>query len=279
MEPLDFSGDLSALFNYQDDALLSYGLMVPDTGADAAVEPALDQLDHSWIVDSLDTYRGAQVPQPPPIQCDPHLAGLNHELSQQLHAWNQRLKVGASIELPRSLDQPLNSTEVEHSNPFRDALQAMSKLVAIGQRYKSRPSIVIVLQLLTAYLQVVGLCDHLFTRLQGQLQDTTGSKSQPMQSLPGLQLAGVTVQQGDLQTKILVQAILHYFQTFEKALSLPRELCLYEPQMGREGLLDQDQDQVLIQALLRSEIPGIEGLRSLASLRNNIAQVRRHLSI
>lgn len=279
MEPLDFSDELSTFLCDQADTLLSYGVMTPPIGPDTIFRSAaVAQPGHSWNRDFSDSNSSMDISQPLEVQCDSQIAGLNLELSQQLDAWNQSV-----VASPRKADQPSSSIDIDSSNTFSDALQAMSNLVAIGQSYTTRPSIVIILQLLTAYLQVVSLCNHIFRRLREQLQDTTASKGQGMQSLPGLQLAGVVVQQGDLQTKILVQATLHYFQVYEKVLSLPPDLCLYVPQAqtSSEGLLDQEseQDQMLINALLQILKSGNEGPSSLVSLRKNVAQVRWHLSI
>lgn len=45
-----------------------------------------------------------------------------------------------------------------------------------------------------------------------------------MQPLPGLQLAGFSIQQGGLQIKIMIEVILYQFTTMERLLGLPAEL-------------------------------------------------------
>lgn len=61
-----------------------------------------------------------------------------------------------------------------------------------------------------------------------------------LQPLPGLQLAGFSIQQGGLQIKIMIEVILYQFTTMERLLGLPAELRVATTQQeadnaGRDG--------------------------------------------
>ena len=265
--------DLSGLFECQDD---SNGSMAPNLGADTDAL-ARSQQGNSWTVDSLDLY----VPTESSVEFEgsPQLALLNYDLSQQLEAWRKTFQSSGSNCSPNENESSFESLGSEKSNPFSDALQAMSKLVAITQGYKKRPANVIILHFITAYLQITALCNHMFVRLHHLLRDALEPQGQSLQVLPGIHLAGILVQQGDLQAKALVHAILHNFQSLEKALSLPPELCLYWPQEAPKGLLCSEQDQFVIKMLVRDGPSGAEGSHYIESLRNNVTQVRQRLAI
>ncbi|KAF4625319.1 hypothetical protein G7Y89_g12847 [Cudoniella acicularis] len=103
---------------------------------------------------------------------------------------------------------------------FGETLNNTSNLLAILQSYKkSSPqnlSIIVLLNLLSAYLQIVTIYDKLLQCLCKQL-----SSSSPSQILPGLQLAGFSVQQSNLQTKLLMDVMLHQLAAMEQVLGLP----------------------------------------------------------
>lgn len=213
-------------------------------------------------------------------ESDPGLAELNHDLSKQLYAFTRGSTPSPSRK--RSSGQISDCDETTDSlNPFGDALQGISKFLSVVQSYQARPTIIITLNLLTAYLHVVAICNHLFMLLIHQLQSNSSEpKTEGFQPLPGLQLAGVAVQQGDLQMKILTQAVLHHFQALETALGLPPDLCISGPQEFQSGLLGDALGQGLDwKEIICSGIPNAAGLDTLASLRANILHVRQLLQI
>lgn len=124
--------------------------------------------------------------------------------------------------------------------------------------------LITMLDILSAHTQIVSIYDELLQRLCARLRGTarsdahgpsssgSGSSSssaptaqpQPQptfEALPGLQLAGFPVLQGTLQVKILMQAIMHYFESLEKELSLPAELRVSKrTDMYPGGLIGRD---------------------------------------
>ena len=124
----------------------------------------------------------------------------------------------------------------------------------------SSVSFVCVLHLLSSYLQIVAIFDGLFHQLY-ELQCRSGAPSPwlvtGLQTLPDLRLAGFPVQQGSLQTKILIQAIQHQFELTEKILGLPVELRVSDRrEVYRMGLLQNDGAKPLLQAILNEQYGG-----------------------
>jgi hypothetical protein len=131
-------------------------------------------------------------------------------------------------------------------NPFGEALCYTSELLTIIRLFVQQhvvddsllPSsssvfgtinLVTMLDILSAHTQIVSIYDGLLQRLYAKLRNGMGQEASELsaprlQTLPGLQLAGFLVSQGNLQTKILIQAIKHQLETLEKELSLPAEL-------------------------------------------------------
>ncbi|KAJ4392131.1 hypothetical protein N0V93_005754 [Gnomoniopsis smithogilvyi] len=212
-------------------------------------------------------------------ESDPGLAELNHYLSKQLYAFTTGSPLSSSRK--QSPGQISESDETVQSPNPGDALQGISKFLSVVQSYQTRPTIIITLNLLTAYLHVVAICNHVFIRLNSQLQNRSSEhKTEEFQPLPGLQLAGVVFQQGELQMKILTQAILHHFQALEETLGLPPDLCISGPQEVQNGLLGDASGRGLDwKGIICSGIPNAAGLDTLASLRANILQVRQLLQI
>lgn len=133
---------------------------------------------------------------------------------------------------------------------------------------KDNPSVgvIVVLNLLSAYLQLVGIHQRLLQCLCKVLHDASASSPSPpswpfspaaavpaeasssarsdlqeeLQPLPGLQVAGFSIQQGGLQIKIMIEVILYHFSTMERLLGLPAELRVATTQReadnaGRDG--------------------------------------------
>lgn len=212
-------------------------------------------------------------------ECDQRLTALNHELSKQISACSGSLGLSNHGSRKRSIDSLSGMERDGNSHHFGDALQGMSELVTITQSYQSKPSTIVTLHLLTAYLQMVTLSKQLMTRLLQQFD--SGSKAMPgaeeIRALPGLQLAGVVVHQGDLKAKVFVQAVLHYFEALEKKLGLPQHLCVSGTGEAQQGLLCDGQAQSLISGFLNSPSPTEAGLDDIVLVRDTISQVRRVL--
>lgn len=175
---------------------------------------------------------------------------------------------------------------------FGDALSDVSEFLLIIQSYRSLPQenategarlgIIVMLNLLSAYLQIIAIYNKLLQCLCSQLFGSASSSSSccsspspaysstsildhgeaRLQTLPGLQLAGFAIRQGNLQTKIIVDAMLHYFASVERLLGLPAELCVtdksrrntsYSRQDTGGGLFESDEHiRGLLAALINS---------------------------
>ncbi|KAI0449057.1 hypothetical protein F5B21DRAFT_495604 [Xylaria acuta] len=147
-------------------------------------------------------------------------------------------------------------------NPFGEALCYTSELLTIIRLFprqalgdaSSSPStsvfgtinLVAMLDILSAHTQIISIYDGLFQRLYAKLRSAVGQEAPDLsasrlQTLPGLQLAGFSVLQGNLQTKILMQAMMHQLKTLEKELSLPAELCVSkQTETYLDGLVRRD---------------------------------------
>ncbi|KAH8820160.1 hypothetical protein F5884DRAFT_826586 [Xylogone sp. PMI_703] len=242
------------------------------------------------------------------------------------------------------------------ANMFGDALNDTSEFLIILQSYASsgpgtpqRISIIVILNLLSAYLQIVAIFERLFWCLCKQLFDNNaaspasflpfsdiktdetrrGSESisdnycihitpnnndnnsagiqdgDGVQTLPGLRIAGFSVSQGNLQTKILVHAILHQFEMIERVLGLTDELRVTDKRgeedrspsgMSNSGLFDQHKSaRALLEAVSTGNQWGCHnqqqvtatieddkdnfGLKALSSLREMINRVRVFLNM
>ncbi|CAG8958607.1 hypothetical protein HYFRA_00009924 [Hymenoscyphus fraxineus] len=190
---------------------------------------------------------------------------------------------------------------------FGHALRNTSEFVAIIQSYgagrstpqspNSSPSLGVIatLKILSVYLQVIAIYDRLLGQLHEQLCNSTSqagfnAESFPgLQTLPGLQLAGLPVNEGNLQTKILIQAILHQLETIENLLGLPAEFRVADRQnVHTRGLLDDERARSLMKAAMTEGRYGThvamddpqEGseLGALASLKRNIQNITQFLA-
>jgi hypothetical protein len=199
---------------------------------------------------------------------------------------------------------------LSNCNPFGDVLRSTSEFLAIIQSYgladrsppgcsdthdaqmihPSKPplGVIIILNLLSSYLQIIAIYDNLFLRLYELLCGTSQKRSvTDLQTLPGLRLAGFPVQQGNLQTKILIQAIKHQFEMLEKVLGLPAEFRVSDRRDDvYTGLIEDQRAQSLLNAVMNKEnnvgstqvvTENVWGLRALGSLRGNMEKVRLFL--
>ncbi|KAK3317500.1 hypothetical protein B0T19DRAFT_435104 [Cercophora scortea] len=151
--------------------------------------------------------------------------------------------------------------------------------------------ILVVLNLVAAYLQIVTIYDKLLRFICSRLFDQSpipagtsssvstssyssrrpsvasfgnipGEASQ-LQILPGLQLAGFFVQQGTLQTKLLIVTMLHQFEAIERLLGLPAEFRVTDrigpddEEAGR-GLFQRDKRAKNVMTAVMSNIGTVE---------------------
>lgn len=255
-------------------------------------------------------------------ECDIRLSQLSLDLSRQMQESVMKSQQGNTagkdngpsenpfeVTSKSSADQPI-------SNPFGDALRRTSEFLAILLCYDSgsvgAPSSAVslshgsrvindvscssvsfayVLSLLSSYLRIIAIFDGLFHQLYGlqcRNEATSPGLVAGLQTLPDLHLAGFPVQQGSLQTKILIQAIQHQFELIEKILGLPVELRVSDRrEVYHMGLLQNEWARTLLQALLNRQHGGegadmfafdrICAVDSLESLKENIVKVRQLL--
>lgn len=257
-------------------------------------------------------------------ECDLRLSQLSLDLCRQMQLCMTRSqRWGTTTMDPKASENPLKIMRKgldgqSNSNAFGDALCSTSELLAILQFYgrggagspsaeschrrtasshtsQSSLSFICILNLLSSYLRIIAIFDSLFLCLYQLL--CCGTTSLPgslagagLQTLPGLQLAGFSVQQGSFQTKILIQAIQHQFEMIEKILGLPTEFRVSDRQdVYTMGLLGDEWARSLLQAAINGQHGG-EGATmlpfnqngaagSLGSLRGNIMKVQQFLDI
>lgn len=203
-------------------------------------------------------------------------------------------------------------------NPFGEALCYTSELLSIIRSFMYQQSLgdaslspspsssvsgtidlVTMLDILSAHTQMVSIYDELFQRLYARLRVTVGpdgrgssgsspsssssapaAQSQPQfQALPGLQLAGFPVHQGTLQIKILMQAIMHQFETLERELSLPAELRVSKrTDTYPGGLIGRDpRTRHVVNSFFASSLQN--STEHVTSLRTTIDQLSRVLDL
>lgn len=236
----------------------------------------------------------------PGIKCDPRLSRLGWDLSRQLEAClsGQEPWDPMSLDLGLLEDQEDKAMSQEGSytpTSFGEALNSISDYVAIIQSYSTsdRPSskpreyfpsqqanlpslsITIILNLLSAYLQIVAIFDSLCLHLAERLGEKSDGTAAGLQTLPGLSIAGFSVDNGKLQTKILMQTIIHQFELIERLLGLPPGLCVSNKRDNSTGLLGDQRGKTLVEALVPNNetqvhIDGIFGMKALGSLREQL---------
>lgn len=203
-------------------------------------------------------------------------------------------------------------------NPFGEALCYMTELLSIIRSFMQQQSLgdaslspspsssvsgtidlVTMLDILSAHTQMVSIYDELFQRLYTRLRASAGpdgrgssgsspssSSSAPtaqsqlqFQALPGLQLAGFPVLQGALQIKILMQAIMHQFETLERELSLPAELRVSKrTDTYPGGLIGRDpRTRHVVNSFFASSLQN--STEHVTSLRTTIDQLSRVLDL
>ncbi|XXH02070.1 hypothetical protein Hte_008435 [Hypoxylon texense] len=228
-------------------------------------------------------------------RCNLGLCNISLELSKQIVKYMSAPSHGSVVALDAgpSSDSEMNERDPGGSGQFGEVLGCTSEFVAILRTYeqtqgpsnvdvKSSMGITIVLNILSAYLQILIIYDHLISRLFHQLQHRTSDGSlSGLQTLPGLRLAGFPVNQGDLQTKILLQVILHQFELIERLLGLPPEYRVSDRrQLVYAGLLDSKYSKDILRDVMTgrgTQATEDAGLVFQKSIRENIERVQQLL--
>lgn len=253
-------------------------------------------------------------------ECDVRLSQISLNLSRQMQDCvtksqqeNTAGKANGPSENPFEV-LSRNSDDQSTSNSFGDVLRSTSEFLdillcfdsggvsaassAVSLSHHSRVKndvsfasvrIACVLSFLSSYLRIIAIFDGLFHqlyKLQCRSEATSSGLVAGLQTLPDLHLAGFPVQQGILQTKILIQAVQHQFELIEKVLGLPVELRVSDRrEVYHTGLLQSEWARNLLQAMLNGQHGGegadmfafdrIRAVDSVESLKENIIKVRQ----
>lgn len=224
------------------------------------------------------------------VETDPNLTGLRLSLSQRCH--HSRLAATSNSSggsLSESLDKDMDKSNALGKLWFGDALRDISTFLSIieshnqgkntattnqnGSTQNSTISIVIVLDMLLAYLQIVTVFDELCAQLYDHLRTSSQGSLSELQTLPGLQLAGLSVEHGQLQMKILLQAVVHHFEMIEKSLGLSITYRVSGRLDEYTGLLKNDKQYDDLIAIVMEDDSGKMSLNSLKQNLKNMAQI------
>ena len=240
------------------------------------------------------------------LGCDHRLSSLNLQLSKRLQQIMTIAQPQDSMMLDISSDSPIGTDSGKifregllSSKWLSEALSDTSELLAIIQSYvperrgsssctipstSPRLGIIVVFNLLSVYLQLVVTYDKLFQSQNSQQLDAPVGSVDGLETLPGLQLAGFAVQQGNLQTKILIHAILRQFEMIESILGLPAEFRVTEKPDDHRGLFEDGRARSLVEAMsngswCHAAIDDHCGLKALSSLREIFTRTQISLSM
>ncbi|KAI5865339.1 hypothetical protein GGS23DRAFT_422270 [Durotheca rogersii] len=243
------------------------------------------------------------------LENDTRLSSLMLDLSRRLE---QCMEMTSSADNMMTMDIP-SATDSTSQNLLTHALGDLSEFLFIVQSYVSRkPTLasdasesgatmgsssssmvgaesrigtVVLLNILSAYLQIVAIYDILLQTLSDRLLEGLDEASGDSQrTLRGLPLAGLSQRQGNLQTRILLHAILHQFDTVESVLGLPAEFRVTDKSGPYSGLFEDERATGLLQAVglgttaLAFPTNRLE-TRSLPSLKDAIRKIQSFLSM
>ena len=188
------------------------------------------------------------------LNWDDRLSRISLRLSRRFHqceaVGGSRQKKGNPPCLDTNTAFPPHNDASWSPELFGSALQDISEFLDIIRSCCSKESTnayahlgtVAVLNILSAYLQIVTIYDLLLKCLWRQLVPSSSScssvPSSPtfesrsgevygdtgFQILPGLEVAGFIIKQSNLQVKILIDVMVEQFSTLERLLGLPTEL-------------------------------------------------------
>jgi hypothetical protein len=206
------------------------------------------------------------------FQYNTRLSKLNLDLSNRIEQYLNT----PSESMGMLGDIRLDASNIDNNMPdhlFEQALNDLSEFLHIIQAYTTkrnglssgsmtkstetqntgndsnqRISLVIFLNLISAYLQIITVYDKVLQRLSFQLfGGSLESFGSNMASAAGdVRMSGLT---GTLRTKILVHAILHQFDVIERMLGLPEDLRVTDKQSTYSGLFEDDRARGLLGAV------------------------------
>ena len=229
------------------------------------------------------------------LECDARLSRLSLDLSkrhEQCLAMLDSMRQGGPQGYSEGGDDYRN---------FEHAVRDLSEFLAIVRMYspkkdghssggidsrglssqpRRRIGLVIVLDILSAYLQIVAIYEKLFRCLKAQITQRFADGEQHHAPL-GLSLNGFPA---ELQTKMLIHAILHQFDEIERILGLPADLRVTGQSGVYHGVFEDDGVRALMGAisnasgaLLAHDHFYHPGSSTLASLRETIREVQSSL--
>lgn len=249
---------------------------------------------------------------------DRRLSSLNLSISKRLElaialGRTSQDTTGSDVAAPPSHD---NGVSQEHDGPklLSEALNDTSEFLIIIQSYRNRAErrgsrswsnsdgglqhdqssaprlgLVITLNLLSVYLQLVELYDKLFQSSFSFLLQETSSEGTLDQhdasSLSGIGFASSIMQRGDLQAKVLIHAILHQFENIERTIGLPVDYRVTGKDDEYLGLLREGSAMSLLDAIAGDSQPHqpAEGyqaeLKSVNSLRGVLQRMQIALNM
>jgi hypothetical protein len=244
---------------------------------------------------------------------DKRLSRLNLDLSKWLEGRSENSSI---TDLSSNLSpESGGDSEIQGSGQFKllsDALSHSSEFLVIIQSYGlemrrsidgsgsnstsgtkiPRLGIIVTLNVVSVYLQLVAMDKKLFQDLSNQFFDCAANLISDLKPLTTLQLTGFSVQNGHLQTKILIHAILHQFESIERILGLPVEFRVMEKQDEYSGgLFEGRYAQYFLQAIISGDgaktgekrydaLPLDDyGFKALPSLREALQRVQIYLDM
>ena len=242
------------------------------------------------------------------LGCDRRLFNLNLELSRQVQQYLTAARPHESPGMDTSSDSsPTGDRSQEdmlRANLLGDALNDASEFLAIIQSYRTerkastnsttgntasnnaRPQLglIVFLNLLSVHLELVIIYEKLFQCLSNQLFDVSsmGLVDGFPDAFPGLLSTATSIQRGNLQTKILIHAILRQFEMIERILGLPTEFRVTEKQDDNLGVFGEGWARDLLEVIGngksgRAAAETHCGLEALSSLRELLRRVQTSL--
>ena len=255
--------------------LLSPGRTITSSGTDRVdITRDLHQRNDSMPYD--------QLPKHPDHRSQ--LMGLNLKLTSRL----QQCVELSDTELGMSLDQLLESALGDLSE-FLTIIQSCSSQWAVqlprvgpSRTRASDISLVILLNILSSYFQIVAVYDKLCCALCSKLSGYS-EHSQPQLGGFGW-VSPKSPQSNNLQAKLLVHAILRQFETIERVLGLPLEIRVTDKRDAYVGLFKDEQARSLLEAMTPNRPPEEETdsrqeIKDLLSLREASKRLQLFLGI
>jgi hypothetical protein len=251
-----------------------------------------------------DTFMNMTTNEPSPrflhiLEADPRLASLLLDMSRRIQQCTAISGPQDSPILDASRSGDLTPTsESDMTKLIEDAVGDLSEFLVIIQSYGGNESqdhpnvhtkigtmtkgglrigIVVIMNLLSAYLQLVAIFDRIFQALCKQLESSSSDSSPD--SMPGLHLTGFSLQAGNLHTKMLSHGILHQFEMIVRILGMGPELRVTDKSEQCSGLFQDERAQALLAAVSSGKGHHVAlddgcDLRAVGSLRDTIKRVQ-----